>query len=138
MSKFIPAIIIFLLLTSCESLTLLNQTSVTDGDNVTIDQVDVPEDATWAKITMDKVEEICLDEAKREAGRSAWAVKDCLCEELTSNGMKQYYCDVYTLDPSGTAYWVKLSCFLEGRTCNVQSNYGTETLTFEELEERYD
>lgn len=136
MSKFIPAIIIFLLLTSCESLTLLNQTSVTGEGNAAIS--DASADATWAKITTDKVEEVCLDEAKREAGRSAWAVKDCLCEELTSNGMKQYYCDVYTLDPAGTAYWVKLSCFLEGRTCTVQSNYGTQTLTFEEFEERYD
>ncbi len=135
MSKIIlPAALILLLLTSCESLTMLNQTAnVSDGDG----QGSVPVDGTWAKINTEKVEEICTAEAKKAAGDNAWAVRYCTCTELVSNDMKQYYCDVFTVDPSGTEYFVKISCYLAGQTCTIQSNIGTETVTFEQLEEMY-
>lgn len=135
MSKIIiPAAMILLLLASCESLTMLNQTAnVSDGGG----QGSVPADGTWAKITTSKVEEICTAEAKKAAGDKAWAVRYCTCTELVGNDMKQYYCDVFTVDPSGTEYFVKISCYIAGQTCTIQSNVGTETVTFEQLEEMY-
>lgn len=135
MSKIIlPAAMILLLLTSCESLTMLNQTAnVSDGGG----QGSVPSDGTWAKITTSKVEDICTVEAKKAAGDNAWAVRYCTCSELVSTDMKQYYCDVFTVDPSGTEYFVKISCYLAGQTCTIQSNIGSETVTFEQLEEMY-
>ncbi len=130
----IPAAIIVLLLTSCAGTEEFNQTA--DAGNVSPGN-NIPASETWAKITKNRVEDICLGEAKAEAGDRAWAVRKCLCEEVVGDGMKQYYCDVFTFDPSGTKYYIRITCFLSGRTCTIQSNLGTETLTFEQLEQMY-
>jgi hypothetical protein len=86
----------------------------------------------WNDITEQNVESACLKRAKEEAGSSAGLVYSCDCEEAAGAARKTYSCDIGTADPL-TRYFVNIDCFLEGRACTVESNYGTETVTFGEL-----
>lgn len=140
MSKIvIPTALIFLLLTTCGPLNGMNESiNETNVSNITLNLTTAQANAVWAKITTNNVEKICVNEAKREAGDYQWAVKDCICDEVVSNGIKQYYCDVFTFDPSETKHFIRITCFLSGQTCTIKSNLGTETFTFAQIEEMYD
>ena len=74
-----------------------------------------------------------LEEARAEAGSSSWAIKGCICQQIVSDGLKQFYCDVFTFDPSTTMQYLSLTCFYDGQTCTMESNVDQKTFTFAEI-----
>jgi hypothetical protein len=90
--------------------------------------------ALWNNITESNVEAACLARAKEEAGTSAAMVYSCACEESISDGRKTYACDISTADPF-TQYFANIDCFLDAKACTVETNYGTATVTFQQLRE---
>ena len=92
-----------------------------------------PEDLeVWNQITRTRVEDVCLDKAKEEAGSSAGLVYSCECSESVSAQRKTYGCEIRTADPF-TEYFANVDCFLQEKACSIETNYGVTTLTFEEL-----
>lgn len=118
----------------------MNQSVINETiDNTSTGETQIsPEDlARWERIDKQSVENACITGVKEEAGANAWAIKDCNCNETLSEGQKQYDCDIVTLDPSGKRYFLLVDCTLSLVSCTIQSNYGTQTLAFQELEQRY-
>ncbi len=96
-----------------------------------------PQDyALWVMITNSNVESACFEKAKEEAGSNAWAVKGCTCVESAGPEQKQYTCSIETLDPSGN-YFADISCSLAAAMCTVDTNYGTQNVTFGQLRQLY-
>lgn len=93
--------------------------------------------ALWDSITNANVEVACLSAAKDTAGSNAWAVQACTCAETVNGATKHYECDIATLDPSGTRYFARINCVLAARVCTIESNYGTQSFTFDELAAMY-
>ncbi len=92
--------------------------------------------ALWDLITAENVEDACLRRARDEAGDSAELVYGCDCTESASEGRKTYSCDIETASPF-TKYFANVDCFLDGAACTVETNYGTQTVSFAELAEWY-
>ncbi|MFH0737456.1 MAG: hypothetical protein V1827_02070 [Candidatus Micrarchaeota archaeon] len=92
--------------------------------------------ALWDMINMENVEQACLMKAKEEAGENAGLVYSCDCEETISSGRKTYGCAIDTADPF-TEYFANIDCFLADEACSIETNYGTSTVTFEELQDWY-
>lgn len=139
----IPAtIIIFLLLSCLGTNQVQNATTPTNSqDNGTVvipqNQTQQPEptevDLTlWNNITKENVEEACLNQAKNFAGAQAWAVKNCKCDETETDNRKTYVCVIGTMDVT-MKYFANIDCFLSDKTCMIQTNYGSQTITFEQL-----
>ncbi len=86
----------------------------------------------WNNITVANAESVCLQKAKEEAGASAALVYSCQCSGTEGAARKTYSCNIATADPT-TRYFVNIDCYLEGKACTIEYNYGTETVTFDEL-----
>ncbi|MFH1327879.1 MAG: hypothetical protein ABIH76_03385 [Candidatus Bathyarchaeota archaeon] len=147
MMKLPATIIVFLLLSCLGTNQIQNATNqVNDSqDNGTIvdpqNQTIVPDNnATdidlefWMNITNDNVETACLNQAKNFAGAQAFAVTKCECEETVSEERKTYGCSIKTLDIT-QQYFANIDCFLLDNACMIQTNYGSQTITFEQLQE---
>ncbi|MEW6723001.1 MAG: hypothetical protein AB1324_07090 [Candidatus Micrarchaeota archaeon] len=92
-----------------------------------------PEDLEiWNQITRGKVEDVCLEKAREEAGSSADLVYSCECSGSETATRKTYGCGISTADPF-TEYFANIDCFLDERACSIETNYGVTTLTFDEL-----
>lgn len=87
---------------------------------------------TWQSISKENVEDICLRTAKQEAGTSSSMVYGCDCDEIVRADQKSYDCSISTADPF-TEYFAKIDCFLVGRYCDIETNYGKGRYTFQQL-----
>lgn len=87
----------------------------------------------WDSITNQNVEIACLMAARDAAGANAWAVQGCSCVETANATTKNYDCDIATLDPSGTRYFAMINCFNTSEICTIETNYGIQNITFDEL-----
>jgi hypothetical protein len=63
-------------------------------------------------------------------------VYDCECKETVSPQRKTYGCEIDTADPF-SEYFANIDCFLLGRACSLETNYGTQVISFEQLREFY-
>lgn len=88
----------------------------------------------WSKITNPNVEAICLQKAKEEAGENSGLVYGCTCDEIEKADIKTYRCDISTADPF-TAYFANIDCYLARRECDIETNYGSQIVSFDQLGE---
>jgi hypothetical protein len=86
----------------------------------------------WGKINKGNVESICLTKAKEQAGQDAKLVYQCNCAEQVGQNLKMYRCDIETADPF-TKYFANIDCYLDRKECDVETNYGTQVLSFSQL-----
>jgi len=141
---FLPSFLVLILLSTCGTTTEITE-NLTNGSNVSENQTNITpalnvseaDLALWGNITRRNVEAACLDAAREEAGSEAWGVYDCLCIENANETVKFYDCTVNTVD-STTDYFARINCALADKYCVVETNYGTQNVTFEELKEKYD
>jgi hypothetical protein len=108
-----------------------NQTNVTPPAGPSQADLEI-----WQKITNDNVEQACLSQARKEAGPSADLVYSCACEETDTDGRKTFACNIDTADPL-TRYFANIDCYLDARACTVETNYGTQTVGFDQLQNWY-
>lgn len=139
----IPATIIIFLLLSCLGTNQVQNSTTNSQDNgifvVAQNQTIEPDNAStevdltlWNNITKENVEEACLNQAKNFAGAQSWAVKNCKCDETATDNRKTYSCVIGTMDVT-TKYFANIDCFLTDQNCMIQTNYGSQTITFEQL-----
>lgn len=88
----------------------------------------------WAMIKRENVESACLSQAKKTAVASGYddgVVFGCSCTAQESPDAKSYDCSVSALD--GT-HPVAISCTKSQQTCEIVSQQGAATYTFDELQ----
>jgi hypothetical protein len=91
----------------------------------------------WETINTRIVEKTCLAQAKKVAvdeGYSELFVLDCNCIALESKVLKNYDCDVSTIDVLNPARKVIVHCYRQKNECTVASDKGLETYDFDDLE----
>ncbi len=90
----------------------------------------------WLKINKANVESACYEKARQEAGANAWAVQGCTCQETATPERKRYDCSIDTSVQAGT-YFAKVDCTLADQQCIVTTNFGSQTVTFDQLAQMY-
>ncbi len=116
-----------------QNATNATQPPTTQPGNESISAEDF---ALWMLINKANVESACYTKAREEAGSNAWAVKGCTCQETATPERKQYACTIATLDPTGN-YFANIDCSLPSAICQVDTNYGSQNVTFGELRQLY-
>lgn len=94
-------------------------------------------EAQWAMITNGNVEAACLSSAKKEAEASGYSgslVFSCSCSAQESEGYKSYNCDISAADGTHT---LTAACTKSGQSCVINSEQGTVTYTFEEINQMW-
>jgi hypothetical protein len=92
-------------------------------------------DVQWDQITEEVVEDNCLNRAKeaaREASQPTFLIFSCRCEVDETEERKSFYCTVNAADAQ---HPVTVACVKDKRECLVSSEQGTDSFTFDELEE---
>ncbi len=112
--------------------TYTNGTAVQFTGNASDYNLTEVEVAIWNQVNKNLIESSCNKIAKEYAGGNAWAVKGCTCGADESPLEKKYTCDIATIDPTHK-YFANLDCSIVTKTCNIESNFGNKTLTFDEL-----
>jgi hypothetical protein len=125
----IPAMIIVFLLSSCATTDQLNNTT-----NVTSNLSNISANETWKNLTALNVEKICLRMARERLGESYYLARGCNCEEMASDGMKQYECIIFSFDPTVTENEFTMVCFLAERTCTIKTDQRSGIIIFEQLQ----
>ena len=88
----------------------------------------------WAMISKENVENACLSQAKAAAvakGYNEGMVFSCSCIAQESPGFKSYDCSISALDGEHSA---GITCIKSGQTCSIDSQEGTATYTFDDLQ----
>lgn len=109
------------------STTSTGQVTVTASATVNVEE-------SWSQINNPGVERACLAQAKREAkamGYSESLVFGCSCTETASAEVKSYDCKVSALDGN---HPVSVVCTKSKQVCEVTSEQGKVTYTFEQLQ----
>ncbi len=131
MEKLGALSLIFLLCISAQAINQTAQQNAGAGE-VPLNATSTP--SIWERITAKTVEEVCLAEAKRTAGDYSWAVTGCRCKESGGEEVKDYECSIQTLQGK---YNLTIECVKEEERCAYSSEFGSGSLTFEEIEKRY-
>jgi len=87
--------------------------------------------AIWQMINKDMVETACLEGAKAQSGGASWAIKGCTCDETVEPDRKTYDCAVALA--GGLESPASLDCSLTERECGIASEFGNDTLTFDQI-----
>lgn len=94
-------------------------------------------EAQWAMITNQNVEAACLSSAKNEAVAAGYPeslVFSCACTPNEGSGAKAYSCSVSAADG---AHMATIACVKSQQSCQISSEKGTYTYTFEEIEQMW-
>jgi len=85
----------------------------------------------WQMINKDMVELACLQAAKAQSGGASWAIRGCTCDETVEPDRKTYDCAVALA--GGLESPASLDCSLTERECGIASEFGNDTLTFDQI-----
>jgi len=115
-----------------------NTTNATNRDDSTVPpnplgNITPPKNdtAVWQMINKDMVEVACLEGAKAQSGGAAWAIRGCTCSESVETDRKKYNCAIALT--GGLESSASLDCSLTERKCDITSEFGNDTLTFDQI-----
>ena len=87
----------------------------------------------WNALTVENVQAVCVAKAKEKAGSLAWGIKACYCSETSTPDGKKFACDIDTVAMLGTGNYVDADCSLAAKKCDFDSNFGTDSITFDQM-----
>ncbi|MAG22073.1 MAG: hypothetical protein CL943_02085 [Candidatus Diapherotrites archaeon] len=87
-------------------------------------------DFYWELVSLEKVEPVCLNQARAYAGENSFAVLGCDCTQEDAGADKAYDCVVSALDGD---HPVKIDCIKDDEKCIIESEVGIVEFSFEEL-----